>query len=100
MAQAMKKLKLGKAVGLDNISGEMLRCSLPTLIDIYTKLFNAIFNMSCYPDPWRKGIIVNLYKAGDPFSPDNYQGLTLNSCIGKVFSTNLNERLSIFLQKQ
>ena len=97
--KAVGSLKRNKAVGIDGISGEMLMCSTPVFIKVYRKLFNAMLNMKYYPHTWKKGIIVNLYKAGDPFCTDNYRGLTINSCLSKVFNTILNVRLDIFLQK-
>jgi hypothetical protein len=36
---------------------------------------------------------------GDPASPDNYLGITLLSCFGKLFTTISNNRLNSYLDK-
>ena len=40
-----------------------------------------------------------LYKnKGSIDDPDNYRGITLLSCVGKLFTAVLNERLTMFLE--
>ena len=95
--KAIKQLKNNKAVGMDNISGEIIKCSSSFLICWYEKIFNFIYDKSHYPDAWRTGMITNLYKKGDREDPNNYRGLTITSCMSKVFSTILNNRLEKFL---
>ena len=76
----------------------MLKCSMPYMTDIYTKLCNTILNSSKYPKAWKTGIMSNLYKSGDRYKPDNYRGLTINSTLSKVFNSILNQRLTSFLE--
>ena len=58
---AIKSLKKGKAVGIDNISNEMIVLSVDVMAPIYGKLFNSILNNHHYPTLWKTGIINNLY---------------------------------------
>lgn len=95
--EASKSLKNGKAVGLDNISNEMIKCSLPFLLKVFRKIFNVSLYKQYYPTCWKTGMIVNLFKSGDSTNTDNYRGLTINSCLGKLFNTILNNRLLRFL---
>jgi hypothetical protein len=50
-----------------------------------------------YPSEWCTGHIVPIFKAGDNSEPKNYRGITISSCLGKLFSTIINERLVTFL---
>ena len=44
-------------------------------------------------------MIKPLYKGkGSPESPDNYRGITLLSCVGKLFTAVLNERVVTFIE--
>ena len=95
--EASKFLKNNKAVGLDQISNEMIKCALPFIHTALKRLFNSILWNSHYPKEWKIGIIVNLFKSGDSYDPNNYRGLTINSCLGKLFNTILNNRLVKFL---
>ena len=51
-----------------------------------------------YPDEWRQGHIVPILKSGFHSDPANYRPDTINSCLGKLFSYILNERISTFLE--
>ena len=66
---------------------------------IYTRLFNIVFNNGCVPEVWIKGFIVPIYKKnGDKENPDNYRGITILSCMGKLFTAILNKRINYFLE--
>ena len=67
------------------------------LIPIYFKLFNIILDTGILPDSWTLGIIKPIYKnKGNQQDPDNYRAITLISCIGKLFTAIINNRLNIF----
>ena len=66
----------------------------PKLSRLYCKLFNKILNSSHFPEAWSTGLIVPIYKnKGDRSDCNNYRGITLLSCLGKLFTSILNERL-------
>lgn len=44
-----------------------------------------------------KGIIVPIFKSGEKCNPSNYRGITIGSCIGKLFLKIINNRLDNFL---
>ena len=52
-----------------------------------------------YPREWLNGYIIPIYKKGDRTNPSNYRGITITSCLGKLFNMVLNERLSKFFEK-
>jgi hypothetical protein len=46
---------------------------------------------------WLIGMIKPIYKnKGDKFEPKNYRPITIVSCLGKLFTAILNERLTEF----
>ena len=50
------------------------------------------------PQEWSIGIIVPIYKGkGEAKEPDNYRGITLLSCISKLLTTVINNRLNDFV---
>ena len=88
------KLRNCKSPGEDNILNEYIKNSLPKLSGLYCKLFNKILNSSNFPEAWTTGLIVPIYKnKGDRSDCNNYRGITLLSCLGKLFTSILNERL-------
>ena len=96
---ASRSLKNNKASGLDCIRNEMVKCSLPFMASLFRNIFNANLCNQYYPSCWKTGMIINLFKSGDANSTDNYRGLTINSCLAKLFNTILNNRLIKFLEK-
>ena len=77
----------------------MIKSALPDIIIPLEKIFNSILSNKYYPLSWKKGVIVNLFKSGNVKNTDNYRGLTINSCLAKVFNTILNNRLCNYLEE-
>ncbi len=68
------------------------------MLPIYCQYFNLIFDCGILPDTWLIGTIKPLFKKkGSPRDPKNYRPITILSCLGKVFTAVLNERVNIFL---
>ena len=92
-----KKIKKVKAVGLDNICNEMLIALVNKYPKVLLKLFNAVLGSGRVLDVWTTGLIVPIYKEGPRLTPSNYRGITLTSCLSKMFLSILNNRLVKFV---
>ena len=69
------------------------------MLTAFKKLFNIVFNSGHVPDDWSQGIISPIYKVkGDRASPDNYRGIAILSCFGKLITAVLNNRLNKYLE--
>ena len=99
IVQCVKELKNGKAVGEDKISNEMIKCGITVFAPILKCLFNAILAQEKVPLNWGKGWIIPIYKSGPKNNPQNYRPITISSCLCKVFTRILNNRLSQFIDK-
>ena len=67
------------------------------LIEIIVKLFNVILDSEHIPSDWCLDIIKPIFKnKGDPRSPSNYRGITILSCLGKLFTSCINTRLTSY----
>jgi len=97
--KCVKKLKNNKACGLDKILNEFIIHTFPTLKQVYINLFNLALKSGVVPTDWTIGVIVPIYKnKGSISDVDNYRGITLLSCIGKLFTLVLNDRVKLFLE--
>ena len=83
-----------------NVYNEYIKSSCDIMLPIYHKLFNKIFDSGCYPSDWLSGEIIQLYKnKGDDTNPKNYRPITLLSCIGKLFTSILSDRLNKYSEE-
>ena len=79
---------------------EYFNCSKEVILHLITDLFNLILQKGIVPNEWGIGIIKPIYKnKGDRSNPEFYRGITLLSCLGKLFTAVLNKRLTDYLEK-
>ena len=97
--KCIRSLKNGKSCGLDSIANEMLKTGESILLPCIYKIFNAILQLGIYPTEWKKGYISPIFKSGGRFDPSNYRGITIMTCIGKLFNSVLNNRLDEYLNE-
>ena len=95
---AVRKLKNKKSPGPDSILNEMIKFSKHAMLPLLNKMFNLILESTCFPETWKKGYIINIFKSNSPLDPSNYRGITLSSCLGKLFSSIINCRIVGFLE--
>ena len=57
-------------------------------------LFNAILDSGSYRSIWAEGIIIPIFKKGDPNTVSNYRSITLLSNFSKIFTGVLQNRIS------
>ena len=73
----------------------MIIAGAPTILPFLVSFFNEILK-SHYPENWCKGIITPIHKQGEIDNPDNYRGITINSCLSKLFNLLLTKHLTTF----
>ena len=75
---------------MDNLSSEIITAGKNIILPILVRLFNYILLNGKYPKDWAEGMVTPLYKKGLPLMTDNYRGITITSCLGKVFGIAMN----------
>ena len=80
------RAKNNKAPGLDSITNELLKNGGDDLIYSLTDIFNRFLFPENSPVDWNKGIIVAIFKKGNKNDLNNYRGITLTSCVSKIFN--------------
>lgn len=80
---------------------EFLKCSCENMLEVFVKYFNLILKTGIVPEEWSKGIIIPIYKnKGDKGDPNNYRGISLLSCLSKVFTACIKSRIQEFVETQ
>ena len=92
----MRKLKLGKAAGIDGITAEHIIHSFPSIYVHLKFLFNIMITHSYVPNMFGCGILIPIIKdkTGNSASVENYRPITLCPVISKIFETVLLELYS------
>ena len=91
--RAGKRLKVGKAPGLDGITNEHILFGGPTLIEYLRILFDSMLLTQYTPKAFRVGITVPIYKEDKPReAAKSYRPVTLLSSIFKVFESIIKQR--------
>lgn len=96
--QSILKLKNGKSAGSDLILNEFIKTNHNILLPTLTKLFDILLQNGKMPKEWNLSLITSLYKNGDPNNTNNYRGLSVTSCLGKLFTGLLQKRLDNYLE--
>jgi hypothetical protein len=95
MKEAFKKMKIGKALGPDDIPIEVWRCLGDIAIVRLTKLFNIIFRSNKMSDEWRRSILILIFKNKEDIqSYTNYKGINLMNHTMKASERVIEYRLT------
>lgn len=100
LMRTIKGLSPYKAPGPDGVANIVFQRS-PILSDYLLPLFNAVFTLKTYYDPWRESITVILRKPGKPdyTTPKAYRPIALLNTTAKLLSAVVADRTSYILEK-
>ena len=97
ITRVCRKLKNKKTPGIDKIPNEVLKHK--EIHEALLKLFSFCFENGTVPDIWSKAIIKPIPKNSnkDLYVPLHYRGISLLSCVGKLYTSLLNHRINQYL---
>ena len=81
----------------DEISDDALKSGYGELKEALTHLFNIIYGQGVYPDAWCDGFIVPIHKKNNITDVNNYRGIIISCCIGKLFLRTITRRIEDFM---
>lgn len=100
VAAAIKRLKLGKSGGEDQITAEAIKGMGEDGTNVIHTICEEIWNTGKWPSDWCKSVFIPIYKKGTPTDCSNYRTIALISHASKVLLNIINERLKVFLLPQ
>ena len=96
----IQELRKNKATGEDLILNEFI-IHLPLCLKILLlAIFNCILDLEYFPTAWCTGNIIPVFKKGDKYDANNYRGICLLSCMGKLFTRIMNNRLNKWAENE
>lgn len=95
--QAMKKVALGKAAGIDGIMGEMYSYGGEPMVSMLHFLFQKISEAATIPSEWQTALIAPVYKQkGSDLDIKNYRPIALIVVARKLYEGLVANRLRPF----
>ena len=86
--EQISKLRTTKASGMDSILNENNQTQKTSFTSFLRKIFNNVLDQGHFPSDWNIGVIKLIYKKkGDKRFRASYKGITLTSCLGKLFTS-------------
>ena len=89
----IKRLKKGKAAGIDGIRNEAWMMGGDKVSVKLEEIYRKIWEGEGFPEKWRIGVVVPIWKKGDKNVVGNYRGVTLTSTAYKIYANILNKKL-------
>lgn len=94
LAQAMEKVKAGKAPGPDGISGEMVKVMFKAIPEEMLNIFNLCLAEGCFPAEWKEADLILLPKPRKPGEyRTTYRPICLISEVGKALERLVGGRI-------
>ena len=101
LTDSIKSLPAEKAVGEDEIHNSFLKNLSITKQQELLGIINRSWRRKEIPKSWKESLIIPIPKVGkDHSNPNSYRPISLLSCVGKVAEKMVNNRLSLFLEKE
>ena len=95
--KALRTMKNAKSSGPDGLTIEIFKNNIQDTIPILAKLFDNILNDGLIP--WNASWTVPIYKSGDKNSLSSYRCINLSSCVEKLLTKIINNRLTKWFEK-
>ena len=89
-------LKTCKATGEDKLLNEYFIEASDILAGFLTYIFNKILATGVFPEAWTRGLIIPIHKKDSKSDASNSRGITLLSNFRQLFTSALNNRISLW----
>ena len=100
LLKGISTLANNKATSFDRVSNEVLKTAKLVIARPTLQLFNSILSSGIYPSQWKMDILSPIHKSGEKNDPNNFRGVTVSSCYGKLFNKLLLKRLEDLCNKK
>ena len=93
------KLGNGKAIGVDNVCGQLLKfgnSENSASLKCFHNIVVAVWQQEVVPQDWKDAIITVHFKKGDPYECGNFRGISLGAHAGKVVLKVVAMRLNAY----
>ena len=94
----VSKFHSKKSSGFDNISMQLIKKTISSIVKPLTNIFNKSFETGVFPDDMKKAKVVPIFKGGDKTNLSNYRPISMLPQFSKLLEKLYNNRLMSFLK--
>lgn len=95
--QVLQTMDMNKGISPDRISPIFLRKCALFLAGPLSYIYSKSMETSCFPDSWKIGKIVPIFKAGSKSKIENYRGVNIMPNLAKVFEKVIYNQLKLIV---
>nr|CAI5820138.1 unnamed protein product [Callosobruchus analis] len=95
---AVKCLKDSPCPDFYGINAKLVKETIAILVDKLVILYNLCITEGHFPSSFKVGVVLPLFKKGDPDHLDNYRPITITPIFSKIFEIILKKRLYSYLE--
>ena len=95
--KTFSNLKNSKSSGPDGIVYEIFKNNIEDTVELLVILYNKILDEQCIP--WKESWVSPIFKRGNRNDVNSYRCINLSSCLEKMLTRILNERLHAWIEK-
>jgi hypothetical protein len=96
--RAMNEIK-SRAVGIDNISIQMIKSASPYAIGAITHLINRVLTTQTFPLNWKKSIVLPLPKVPNPQNVEQFRPISILPAMSKIVEKIAVKQISSFVNE-
>ena len=75
------------------ITSRILKAAGPSIYPVILHLVNSSISQRTFPDCWKMGCVIPLFKEGDRSNPSNYRPISVLPCVGKIMQQVIHTQL-------
>ena len=99
VSDAIKRLKLRRAAGPDDLPPVLFKTGSPTLMRVITQLFKSIWQSESVQESWGESTVIPIFKKGRTVC-ENCRGISLTPVITKLLTSIILHRLTLVRENQ
>lgn len=97
---AIKRLKLKKAAGIDELPMEVWKFGGSSVIKGIKEVINKVWKNKKMSEDWNVSVVVPIYKKGNHEKTENYRGISLLCTAYKIYAEILRSRLKEEIERR
>ena len=95
----LRGINVAKAVGVDGISGKLLKLAAPSIMTSLTSLFNYSLNLGRVPQEWKRARVTPIPKISGSVCVGDFRPVSVLPIVGKLLESAVYQQLNSYFEE-